>query len=1255
MKHKQLIKLFKCGICSFSSSDIHSLETHSLSSHVCEYCYGQFYSKLHHKCKKDPKLIGAGRSVTQSDSRTRNDDDAGPSSPSVNIPDIFEKVSGSFRDSICTYRFVFKDDFPQINEAIASIHSELYTLVASYVKYHTGIRIKLAMELLFEDMRSKSLVTKRYPAPNLKIPHVSFIEPIVADSVNYVSALCEILGNDISGLVLIKCLSIYVTILKYVPMAGNGRLPLGPFKKKRGIINTRVTKNCFLASVLLCIYANESPLSCGKTYVQTKGKEREKARRLLESKAFGESLVKKNPLQYSDLRFGHDLSLMSLVEEKANIGISVYRWSSKLNGIITIRSCDTDYPKHVSLLMLLRSHLPVHERKKYSDNIHFCSIVDRNTFFNIKRKKSIAFCEKCSTYYRNIDHKTTCQTSQNRMYKFPAQSHYRFTELHRCLVPRTTLFFNFLFANENTCTSKINLTVIGYGIVGIDDCSNVLFSDFFIGENSIERFFDVLLLNCEYYLDLLVKNQLPLVATKAERLHMKSLVSCFLCGRDFDRTQGIYPVINHHHHLEQKYVNHNFPCVHCNLKYFCLRKIVAFTHGINLSAKSLLDNLSDTAIKQIHLIPKTGQDSLLGIIFKHKIALYDSENHLHCSLHEAMKITGLEEFSIMKKSEPENYKLLVKHLPFPHKFVHSVSDLQKAMPDDFADFFDATYNVSEQKKAFKKAIKLYSELGCTNLLEYAYHHLKSSTFGLADVMNSYSRFVYKHFAIQPLTDISISSFGSACNHFVSQANYEHLKDENIHQIIRQNLIGGLSISAQKYVACKSLRLGNERIKPSDEVECIYFDFNKQHAFLLGEPTPHSNYKFFTPDETSNFSLSDIKNEDTHYILCVDLLYVDSIKEATKYFPLCPSRTQQIKNTLQNYNLHASTTLSNDKTMGTGKVVLDQRNKTKVWLGHKNLLLFVKMGMELTKIHNVISYTVKPQFRIFRETCQNSFADAKNKLHGQIIKAIANHSVGWFMSRCINENVKICTTEKQATKLLSRSNFSDAVSIKEDLACISMLRKRSLQTKNILVAFHVLEGSKLMLYETYYNRLFPLFRNRLSLVLAETDSLLIKISGRHPTKSLYDELKELNDIIDYSRVPSYLTEIYDTSKSNFYGLLRIESLAIRSVVSLRGKQFSIKEVASLMKCDLHATIDCSLCTLNSRHIMKGVRKVDYTHEKFLNILNHLDNGVSSYTCVGRKGAEISVVDKNRCFASLCSGDRILINRYDTIPVGYLERQ
>lgn len=394
MKRQQkLVKLFKCGICPFSSSDIHTLENHSFDTHICEYCHGQYFSKSYHKCKKDPRLIGAGRPKT-SGGAAGGDIENEPLSPSIGIPDIFERVSGSFRDTICTFKFVFKDDFELINDAIGSIHAEIHTLLASYVRFHTGIRIKVAMELLFEDMRSKTEVTKRYPAPNLKIPHVSFIEPVIADSVNYISSLCQILGNEISGLVLIKCLSIYLTIMKYTPVAGNGRLPLGPLKKKRGLINTRVTKNCFIASFLLCLHANETKLSCGKTYVKTKGKQRDQARRLLESKAFGDMLVKQNQIPHSDLNFGHDLTLVSLVETSTNVGISIYRYSKKLKGIVTLRSCDKDYPKHVSLLMILRSHLSVKERKKYSEKIHFCSIVDPNTFFNVKKRKSIAFKSK---------------------------------------------------------------------------------------------------------------------------------------------------------------------------------------------------------------------------------------------------------------------------------------------------------------------------------------------------------------------------------------------------------------------------------------------------------------------------------------------------------------------------------------------------------------------------------------------------------------------------------------------------------------------------------------------------------------------------------------------------------------------------------------------------------------------------------------------------------------------------------------------
>lgn len=1234
MASYRVLKLFRCGICKFSCSDINELQDHSYDVHICTKCNKSFFSKLYHRCHGLP-LVGGGPTS-----------DA-PGDPAINVPSIFQKVSSSFRDTICIYKTVFIQDFVLVSSAVDSITNELYSLVNTYVKHHTGIRLKFQCEMEFEDAKTHQILYRTYPTPAFRISHPNFIKSTILDCSNYVSALCDLLSNEVSGLILLRVISLNIVILRYTPTQAKSWLPLGFLKRKRGILNSRVDNNCFHVSVLLCLHANEYKLASGQLFRDTKKAVRQKSKRHLESKKVGEHLIKKYPMKYADLNYGRDLTLLSLFEREHGINISVFQYSKRLNTIIPLRLSEQSYNRSANLLMILRCHLAVEERVKYNSKRHFCAIINTATFFNAKKMKKTGFCTRCSSFYHDDSHPINCMSHVKQEIKFPTTPVYRFTSLHKTMLPQSTFYTNFLFANTSNTKNKISLSVMGFGLVGVDNNYKELFSVFYTGEHAIEKFYDHLLLNGSFYLDQLLSSQIPLSCSAADRLFLKGLKSCYMCGRDFNKQLGIIPCAHHNHYDPQAELQ--FPCTICNLKAFCLRKIVTFTYDLGLSGNILLENISNTAIKSVTITPKTGEDSFLAICLKNQFLFYDAKNHFGDSLQNVMSHSA-SELSLLKAAEPTNYPILAKCLPFPHSFLKTHHDLKKGFPQQ-NDFYDINYQSSEQSAAYGRAKTAFNQLGCSSLEDYALYYLKSITYGLADCFGLYSKMMFKHFQLHPNYDLSISSFSSSALHYSSKASYDQLTDLKIYQTLKDNLIGGLSISAEKLTNCKSRRLGDD-VSENETVEALYFDYTRQYLYLLGLDTPHSEYKYYTQEDVEKFHLTEIEQDkSTNYFMCVDLHYPDNIKKVSRGFPFCPTKMPVMNKDLQSLYAFSQTVSSNDQIIGLNRVALDQNDKYNVWISSQNLLLFLKLGMVLVKIHNIISFKVKRQFTPFVEICARAFSASTNPIHRRLIKNTANFAVGNFMSRSINERVAICLDRKRAVKLLSSPDFISAKSISESIMTVSLMRRKSLEVKNVMIAFFILQESKRLLYELYYLHFLPIFKDRLSCVLIETDALIIRVDKESP-EGLYAELKKLSNVLEYGKVPKFLIDLHDSSKSNQPGMVKIESMSIRSVVSLRSKQFSILEI-DLESCNNHGNIDCKICVSKNREIVKGVKKAQYTHQRFLDILNQLDLGISEYSSVSRKGTDITIQKKSRLFASLSGSDRVFLTKYSTAPIGYVD--
>lgn len=74
----------------------------------------EFFSKLYQRCKANT-IVGGGQGEG--------------SDTSIIVPAIFQKISSSFKDTICNYKTVFHQDYVLVTDAIESINGEIVTLV----------------------------------------------------------------------------------------------------------------------------------------------------------------------------------------------------------------------------------------------------------------------------------------------------------------------------------------------------------------------------------------------------------------------------------------------------------------------------------------------------------------------------------------------------------------------------------------------------------------------------------------------------------------------------------------------------------------------------------------------------------------------------------------------------------------------------------------------------------------------------------------------------------------------------------------------------------------------------------------------------------------------------------------------------------------------------------------------------------------------------------------------------------------------
>ena len=99
-------------------------------------------------------------------------------------------------------------------------------------------------------------------------------------------------------------------------------------------------------------------------------------------------------------------------------------------------------------------------------------------------------------------------------------------------------------------------------------------------------------------------------------------------------------------------------------------------------------------------------------------------------------------------------------------------------------------------------------------------------------------------------------------------------------------------------------------------------------------------------------------------------------------------------------------------------------------------------------------------------------EAKNDFEKDLFK-LMNNSVFWkTMENIRNRDIKLVTTDKKRSKLVSEPNYHTINLISEDLSIIEMKKTKVKMNKTIYLGLSILEISKTLMYEFLYDYMKP---------------------------------------------------------------------------------------------------------------------------------------------------------------------------------------
>ena len=241
--------------------------------------------------------------------------------------------------------------------------------------------------------------------------------------------------------------------------------------------------------------------------------------------------------------------------------------------------------------------------------------------------------------------------------------------------------------------------------------------------------------------------------------------------------------------------------------------------------------------------------------------------------------------------------------------------------------------------------------------------------------------------------------------------------------------------------------------------------------------------------------------------------------------------------------------------------------------------------------------------------------AKNDFEKDLFKLMNNSVFGKTMENIRkHRDIKLVTTDKKRSKLVLEPNYHTIHLISEDLSIIEMKKTKVKMSKPIYLGLSILEISKTLMYEFWYDYMKPKYDNNVKLCYMDTDSFIINIKTNDFFKDIASDVENRFDTSNYE-----VNRPLPTGKNKkVIGLMKDElgGKIITEFVTLRPKTYSFltddgkedKKAKGTKKCIIKKMIkfnDYKKCLLDDEVILKSPQRlISKKHHIYTKNINNI---------------------------------------------------
>ena len=200
---------------------------------------------------------------------------------------------------------------------------------------------------------------------------------------------------------------------------------------------------------------------------------------------------------------------------------------------------------------------------------------------------------------------------------------------------------------------------------------------------------------------------------------------------------------------------------------------------------------------------------------------------------------------------------------------------------------------------------------------------------------------------------------------------------------------------------------------------------------------------------------------------------------------------------------------------------------------------MSLEIKLKKIYRILSFKQKNWLKDFTDFNTEKRRLSNDKFNKTSYKLFNNCIYGKSIENARKKtNVKMINDRKKYLKIVNKPNFTSQKIIDKNFVAVHCKRKILTLNKAIYVGFCILELSRLLMYQFYYDYVLKTFDN-VKLLFTDTDSLVYEIKDSNVYEQCFKD-KELFDFSGYDKNSIY----FDDSNKKKFGKLKDNLMEVK---------------------------------------------------------------------------------------------------------------